>query len=353
MRRPSTQRNDAAAALNARLTLPEIPDLAVELAARIQAVPRGSVTTFGDLARSLGDRHAAVWVSRWIAEHTHDATCACHRVVRSTGEIPGIGEASRRQYERLLDEGVPSAVDQNLVNPRVELSRRVTDWPQRPPLAGLQDWLDAAAATVRETSFRKSPKLAAGFDVAYRGDGAACGAAVVMDVRTLSVVWSAQEVQPPGLPYIPGYLTFRELPVLIRLVERMRREGIVPDISLIDGQGRLHPRRAGIAVGFAAVTGFCTIGVGKSLLCGRVEPFLSGSNVSSVVHEGERLAVALRREATGKPIFVSVGGGIFLDQAGDLAQRLRKGRRLPEPVHQADRLSKQAAHGAKPRRKKT
>jgi len=111
----------------------------------------------------------------------------------------------------------------------------------------------------------------------------------------------------------------------------------------IDGNGYLHPRRAGIASCFGLIADAPTIGVGKSLLCGRVDLHeMTAVDRRAVTHDDELIGVALKSRDDSKPVFVSPGHRIDFDGAAGLARRMMRGHRLPEPVHRADRLSKRA-----------
>lgn len=320
------------------LKLPGRPDLAAELATRIGKIPRGRITTFGDLARSLGDRHAAVWVAQSIAQHAHTRRCRCHRVLRVTGELELRTDAAKGQLQRLLQEGVPVA-DRPAggLRAKFDVTDPFTDFGGIPPLKPLADWLDRAANVVRDEPLRSVPRTVAGFDVAYPGEGRAIAAGVVIDRMTKEVLWSDRAEAPVDFPYLPGYLAFRELPSLLAVHKAMHDSGYVPDVNFIDGQGRLHPRRAGIATDFAAVTGEPTIGVGKSLLCGRVA---GTESPADVVDAGERIGVCLRNHYDSRPVYVSVGGYLTLDEAVALTREFFAEFRLPLPTHRADRLSK-------------
>jgi deoxyribonuclease V len=120
--------------------------------------------------------------------------------------------------------------------------------------------------------------------------------------------------------------------------------GFAPDAVLIDGNGILHPRRAGIAACFGLLADVPTIGIGKTLLCGRVDcESVTVSEPQPVVHENQLIGMAVKSTDGSRPIFVSPGNRVDLNGAVDFVRRLFAGHRLPEPLHRADRLSKSAA----------
>lgn len=111
-----------------------------------------------------------------------------------------------------------------------------------------------------------APRLVAGLDVAYAGDGRGTGdlvaaAVVVIDTATLGVVERATAVATTAFPYVPGLFAFRELPAL---VAALRKLTTTPDLLLCDGHGRSHPRRFGLACHLGVLTGLPTAGVAKT-----------------------------------------------------------------------------------------
>jgi deoxyribonuclease V len=334
----TARRGARAAAVRRRMTFPRLPDLAAELEIRVHQIPCGALATFGDLARSLGDRHAAVWVAGRLASHGPETDLPWHRVVRSTGELRGDATRLRAQVRQLRSEG--HAVAQAGEALRVAIDRRFDAFRGRPPLDRLSRWLTRAAAHVQNTPLAIRPRIVAGVDVAYPSPDIAQVAAVAMDYQTGALLGSVTARLPVSFPYIPGYLTFRELPALVQGVQLLVEAGWRPDVVFVDGQGRMHPRRAGVATGLAAVIGASTVGVGKSLLHGRVERALPVGDVAAVRDGDELLGYAIGTAGSRKPIYVSVGGWVSLDQAVEWTQTLMSGRRLPKPIAEADRLSK-------------
>ena len=170
-------------------------------------------------------------------------------------------------------------------------------------------------------------------------------------VRAAVVVLSYPDLQPeevrlaegkPGLPYIPGFLSFREVPVLIDALESL---DLTPDIIIADGQGLAHPRRFGIACHLGLITGVPAIGCAKSILRGRHG--LLGSEAGSQAEmedKGEVVGVALRTRTGVSPVYVSVGHKVDLSSAAEWVLVCCKGRRLPETT----RLAHQAAAGRLP-----
>lgn len=168
-----------------------------------------------------------------------------------------------------------------------------------------------------------------GVDVSYRGQEARASA-VIMDIKTLRVLEQITAKSRVTTPYVPGLMMLREAKPILSILKLLKKDF---DILMVDANGRLHPRRCGLACYVGIILDKPTIGVAKSLLCGR----LVGKSVSL---EGEVLGKVLEKKR-GKKIFVSVGNKISLDSATRLARALiKKGEWMPEPLRLADKYSK-------------
>jgi deoxyribonuclease V len=135
-------------------------------------------------------------------------------------------------------------------------------------------------------------------------------------------------------PYVPGLLSFRECPVLLAAFARLRAE---PDLLLIDGHGRAHPRLFGIACHIGILFDKPTIGCGKSLLVGDyVQPARRAGSSSALMFHGEQVGAALRTREGVKPIFVTQGNRVSLESAVELVRACTDGFRIPKPTREAD-----------------
>lgn len=136
-------------------------------------------------------------------------------------------------------------------------------------------------------------------------------------------------------PYVPGLLSFREIPMLLKAWERLRTK---PDVLLVDGIGIAHPRRLGIASHLGLMLGIPTIGCAKSVLTGQYEePGNTPGDWSSLrdPKTGETIGAAVRTKAGVKPMFISPGHLIPLEESVDLVLRCVRRHRLPEPTRLA------------------
>ena len=178
----------------------------------------------------------------------------------------------------------------------------------------------------------------AGFDVGFEDHGATTRAAVVLvDAQTLQPLESHLARLPTTMPYIPGLLSFRELPALLQALAMLSRP---PDLAMVDGQGIAHPRRLGIAAHLGVATGLPTIGVAKKRLAGHYEePGPQRGDRSRLVHRGDTVGYALRSKPHCNPLIVSPGHRVSLDSAVVLVMHFLDGYRLPAPTRRADRLA--------------
>ncbi|HEX7302521.1 endonuclease V [Lentzea sp.] len=180
----------------------------------------------------------------------------------------------------------------------------------------------------------------AGLDVGYRGDDAVVGVCVVFDATTLAVLDEVVVEDTTDFPYIPGLFAFREMPVLLRALDRVT---VAPDLLVADGQGLAHPRRFGLACHLGVHTGIPSIGVAKNAMGAFDQPGPDRGATSDLVMDDEVVGKALRTQNGVKPVFVSVGHKINLDRACAEVLRLAPRYRLPETTRRADTLTRQAA----------
>ena len=189
-------------------------------------------------------------------------------------------------------------------------------------------------------------RLVAGLDVAYAKDeSVVAGAVAVIDpAEDCRVVETATATRPVEFPYVPGLLAFREIPALLDALARLARR---PQVLVCDGYGVAHPRRFGLACHLGLLTALPTFGVAKTAFIGSFdEPGPERGDWAPLTDGGEVIGRVLRTQPGVKPVFVSVGHLIGLDEATALALRLAPRYRLPETTRQADSLSRSALAAA-------
>jgi len=209
------------------------------------------------------------------------------------------------------------------------------------------------AGRVRFTKLGKTPKVFAGLDCAFSHGGKHIHAAVVvlrrvaastsvlsgvegakaLEMASFELVETSSASMDVTFPYIPGLLSFREAPVCLAAIEKLKHR---PDIFLIDGQGIAHPRRLGLAAHLGLFLDKTTIGCAKSRLTGTfVEP-ASEKGASSPLYDGDEIIGAVVRTRTNvKPLFISVGHRCTLEDAIALTLACTTKYRLPEPTRLA------------------
>lgn len=181
-------------------------------------------------------------------------------------------------------------------------------------------------------------KYVAGVDVGFEDNYAISRAAVaVLSFPDLQLVEHAIAKRPTTFPYIPGFLSFREIPVVIDALEQV---STTPDLILCDGQGIAHPRRFGIACHLGVLADMPTIGVAKSLLVGKHEELPEEKGSWQPLHYRGNIVGAILRSRTGvRPLYVSPGHRISLPTAIDYTLRCITKYRLPETTRWADKLA--------------
>jgi len=180
--------------------------------------------------------------------------------------------------------------------------------------------------------------LVAGADVHFPSKGTARGALVVLAYPGLAIVDSSVFEGPCAFPYVPGLLSFREIPALLEAWRGLR---LIPDCILCDGQGIAHPRGLGLASHFGLALGIPTIGCAKSPLFGRFEePGPDRGDEASIADpKGRTIGSVLRTRDRTKPIYVSVGHLVSLRKAVSIVLSCTGRYRIPEPLRAAHRLA--------------
>lgn len=191
---------------------------------------------------------------------------------------------------------------------------------------------------INEDKLKEPLKYVAGVDMGFEADGTISRAAIaVLSFPDLQLQEQSIVKRPTSFPYIPGFLSFREIPAVLEALEKINT---IPDIILCDGQGLAHPRRFGIACHLGVIVDIPTIGVAKSWLIGEYEqvPQKRGS-WQPLIHNQETIGAVLRSRSNVKPIYVSSGHRISLPTAIDYVLRCTPKYRLPETTRIADKLA--------------
>ena len=196
-----------------------------------------------------------------------------------------------------------------------------------------------SAGVIRSGSIL-NPRFIAGIDVSIsRFSKLGRASVVILDNPSLVPVEIGLAEGELHFPYVPGYLSFRETPLIIEAWKKLK---IRPDLLIVDGQGIAHPRRFGVATHLGLLLDIPAIGCAKSRLIGQCgcPPDEAGS-YSLLTDKGEIIGAAVRTRKSVKPLYISIGHKIDLDNSIKWVLNCCRGFRLPEPT----RLAHLAANG--------
>jgi deoxyribonuclease V len=307
-----------------------------------EQVPRGRVTTYGAIARALGDIRASRAVG--IMEHVNPRPIIvpCHRVVYSDGSLGGYGstEGVPQKVRLLREEGI------NIKNGKIENFKDVffndfkTTKPKPLELLRMEQDELQKQVTLEDALAFEDIKTIAGVDVSYSYENG-FGAAVVVEVGSLKMCESVTTAQKVMFPYIPTYLSYHELPIAISLLEKLQSS---VDVILFDGNGVLHPNRLGLATHGGILLQRPSLGIAKSLLCGeaakkKFDNDLIATDIVEIHHEKQLIGYGYRpKTAKKKYVYVSPGNSISFETSLKVAQTLCK-TRVPEPIKLAHELA--------------
>jgi len=203
---------------------------------------------------------------------------------------------------------------------------------------------ELAEKVIVDDCFGEVPKIIGGMDITFldihKNPTKAWASIVCMDIDSLDVLHTDIAEGTIEFPYVPGLLAYRELPLLLELYKRVKHSKYKPDIFFIDGHGRSHPRRSGIACHFGVETGEMSVGIAKKLLCGKHEPVQDVLAWNEYIRDKEGVIGAVYVSKPGEdPIYVSVGHKMTLEGAMVyVSTMIKTGERLPEPTRIAHNI---------------
>ncbi|KAG8050187.1 hypothetical protein GUJ93_ZPchr0009g87 [Zizania palustris] len=276
-------------------------------------------------------------VGAWIATYLDHSFASPVRITRGMDNIPGVEEGDGCE---LMLQKQEWARTQDMLKSKLILE---DDFGWHLPSMG---------SNSDESNTRGKLKYIGGLDISFLKEdpSMACAAVVVLDADTLEVVHEEFDVVQLQVPYIPGFLAFREAPVLLGLLKKMKTQNhhFYPQLLMVDGNGLLHPRGFGLACHLGVLADLPTIGVGKNL------HHVDGLNQSEVRRQFEvkensnkELVLLIGQSGTTwgaamrscpgslKPIYISVGHRISLDSATEIV-KFCSNYRVPEPIRQVE-----------------
>ncbi len=181
----------------------------------------------------------------------------------------------------------------------------------------------------------ENPRLVAGADVAFnRNENLFFASIILLSYPDLKVIEETSAHHRSTFPYVPGLLSFREGPVLLKAFEKLRN---TPDVVLFDGQGLAHPRRFGLACHLGLWLGLPSIGCAKSRLVGtHLEPAAEQGGSTPLMDHEEKIGEVLRTKTGIKPLYISPGHLADFESSARLVLSCCTRYRLPEPTRLAD-----------------
>ncbi|MGD1060787.1 MAG: endonuclease V [Methanomassiliicoccales archaeon] len=303
-------------------------DLIERILSAVREIPEGRVSTYGEVAKALGDVRAARAVGAILATYASPVSVPCHRVVYGDGCVGwygGSGKGSNRKVEVLEGEGIQ--VEKGIIaNFDTRLFREFDVEPVLKMLADEQSrW---RSEVIDSDDFGKLTKVA-GLDVAYDGD-IGYAAMVVVDADSERVLENKTCTCKSRFPYVPSYLGFRETPMVRPLIKDKK-----DIVYLVDGHGVLHPRGFGVACQIGVRLDIATVGAAKSLLEGKVVRLTAERDKVEI--DGQLKGYAIGRKGK-RTTYVSVGHRVSLETATEICERMMH-YSVPEPLRLAHVLA--------------
>ncbi len=211
----------------------------------------------------------------------------------------------------------------------------------------MEDWkLSPEEAIKQQKELRRLTRLKpltqpirtiGGADIAYDQSSDVIYAGIVLlDYESMEVLLCCSVQDRMQFPYIPGLLSFREIPAIMKAWNNLPWK---PDVLMMDGHGIAHPRRVGVATHFGILTGCPTLGCGKTHLLGTYQELgVKKGSISPLIDQGETIGHVVRTRDDVKQVWISPGHGISLEQSVEIALHCARAYRIPEPTRQADLL---------------
>lgn len=293
----------------------------------VRQIPDGKISTYGAVAKALGDIVASRAVGRMMNQNPDADTMPCYKIVHSDGKLGGFGRGIDDKIRRLKADNI-LVKDGKIVDfDNVLFEDFQTDYPLKKLR---QQQIELSKKVELENGFGEI-KTVAGIDVAYPKNEFedACGACVIMDYKTKEIIEKKTISWETNFPYISTYLFYREFPVIFELVNILKTD---PTVFMFDGNGILHPYGIGLATQAGIMLDKPSIGVAKSLLYGDVKNklvFIDGEKRGITHYSSERIK---------RPVFVSPGK-ISFDTSYKIVKHFSK-YKIPEPLRQAHILAK-------------
>lgn len=294
----------------------------------VRQIPDGMISSYGAVAKALGNKIAARAVGRMMNQNPDADSMPCYKIVHSDGRIGGFGLGIDDKIRRL------NKVNISVKNGKIVDFEKVffEDFKTDCPLKKLRQEQIQLSKKVKLKDDFTEIETVAGIDVAYPKNEFedVCGVCIVMDYKTKQIIEEKIVFAKIYFPYISTYLSYRELPVVEKLIKNLESK---PTVLMLDGNGVLHPYGIGLASHAGVVLDIPTVGVAKNLLCGRLE-----NNIVKI-DDKKRGYALFSSERVRKPVYVSPGHKISFETSLDVVKHLNL-YKIPEPLRQAHILAK-------------
>ena len=221
----------------------------------------------------------------------------------------------------------------------IELARRAHAW-DLPPKDAIQIQEQLRTKVICSPLADETIQYVVGIDVGFPKNKETARAAIaLMQYPSMELLDQSLAEMPVAMPYVPGLLSFREIPVILKALEGL---SITPDVLITDSQGIAHPRRFGLACHLGVLLDMPAIGCAKSILVGKhgTLPEARGST-TDLIDRGETVGSVVRMRDGVKPVYISIGHRVDLASAVCIILNCGSGYRLPEPTRWAHKLASQ------------
>jgi deoxyribonuclease V len=296
--------------------------------ALVRQIPKGKISTYGAVARALGDIVASRAVGRMMNQNPDADDMPCYKIIHSDGKLGGFGLGIDDKIRRLKEDNI-LVKDGKIVDfQNVLFEDFKTDYPLKKLR---QEQIELSKKIKTEDDINKIGTIA-GIDVAYPKNefDNTCGACVIIDYKTKKIIEEKTIFAKTYFPYISTYFSYREFSIVKKLVASLDSR---PSIIMFDGNGILHPYGFGFASHAGLLLDKPSIGVAKSLLYGEVEK-------NTVKINNEKRGYALISKRAKKPIYISPGHRVSLKTCVSIVKHLCSNK-IPEPLRIAHALAKE------------
>ena len=296
----------------------------------VRQIPDGKISSYGEVAKALGDIVASRAVGRMMNQNPDANTMPCYKIVHSDARLGGFGLGIDDKIRRLNEKNITVKKGKIIDFESILFKDFKTDFP----LKKLRQEQVELSKKVNLSDTFKDIKTVAGIDVAYPKNEfeKASGACVVMDYKTKEIIEKKTISWETNFPYISTYLFYREFPVIRELVNILKSD---PTVFMFDGNGILHPYGLGLASQAGINLNKPSIGVAKTLLYGKIK------NNEIFIDEEKKGVAFYASKHLKKPVYVSPGHNISLNTSLKIMKNFSR-YKIPEPLRQAHILAKKS-----------